>query len=102
MNKPEVNQKLTKKTLIKEYTEEIERLKRDLAANRDKHGVFLSSENYEFMNSKLLAQEQQITAMEEELKRATELFGDSKEQLEQLTTDLQETGQQLQETQKDL
>lgn len=32
----------------------------------------------------------------------TEIFGDSKEQLEQLTADLQETGQQLQETQKDL
>ncbi|XP_063048333.1 kinesin-like protein KIF11 isoform X2 [Engraulis encrasicolus] len=102
MNKPEVNQKLTKKTLIKEYTEEIERLKRDLAATRDKHGVYLSAENYEFMNSKLLAQEQQITAMEEELKKMTEIFGDSKEQLEQLTADLQETGQQLQETQKDL
>uniref|UniRef100_A0A665VPQ6 Kinesin-like protein n=1 Tax=Echeneis naucrates TaxID=173247 RepID=A0A665VPQ6_ECHNA len=38
MNKPEVNQKLTKRTLIKEYTEEIERLKRDLAATRDKNG----------------------------------------------------------------
>lgn len=73
MNKPEVNQKLTKRTLIKvsrqqlqetftnqdreqemnvcvfrqEYTEEIERLKRDLAATRDKNGVYLSTENYE-------------------------------------------------------
>uniref|UniRef100_A0A665VQ08 Kinesin-like protein n=1 Tax=Echeneis naucrates TaxID=173247 RepID=A0A665VQ08_ECHNA len=47
MNKPEVNQKLTKRTLIKEYTEEIERLKRDLAATRDKNGVYLSSENYD-------------------------------------------------------
>uniref|UniRef100_A0A671W8V6 Kinesin-like protein n=1 Tax=Sparus aurata TaxID=8175 RepID=A0A671W8V6_SPAAU len=47
MNKPEVNQKLTKRTLIKEYTEEIERLKRDLAATRDKNGVYLSAENYE-------------------------------------------------------
>lgn len=30
-----------------EYTEEIERLKRDLAATRDKNGVYLSAENYE-------------------------------------------------------
>jgi hypothetical protein len=29
-NKPEVNQRMTKKTLIKEYTTEIERLKADL------------------------------------------------------------------------
>uniref|UniRef100_A0AAY4EQ04 Kinesin-like protein n=1 Tax=Denticeps clupeoides TaxID=299321 RepID=A0AAY4EQ04_9TELE len=51
MNKPEVNQKLTKRTLIKEYTEEIERLKRDLAAARDKNGVMeLFSENMQQLN----------------------------------------------------
>lgn len=32
---------------VQEYTEEIERLKRDLAATRDKNGVYLSAENYE-------------------------------------------------------
>ncbi|KOB69118.1 Uncharacterized protein OBRU01_17302 [Operophtera brumata] len=37
-NKPEVNQKLTKKAILKEYTEEIDRLKRDLQASRDKNG----------------------------------------------------------------
>ena len=36
LNKPEVNQKLTKKALIKEYTEEIECLKWDLAATLEK------------------------------------------------------------------
>lgn len=83
MNKPEVNQKLSKRTLIKvaepasshaccrhrlkdvtvsktpnvhlfslqEYTEEIERLKRDLAATRDKNGVYLSAENYEYVSA---------------------------------------------------
>jgi hypothetical protein len=33
-NKPEVNQKLTKKALIKQYEDEIEQLKRDLSATR--------------------------------------------------------------------
>ncbi|XP_030643052.1 kinesin-like protein KIF11 [Chanos chanos] len=109
MNKPEVNQKLTKRTLIKEYTEEIERLKRDLAATRDKHGVYLSPENYESMNSKLVSQEEQITeytekitAMEEELKRVTELFSDSKQKLDQCTEDLQVKSQHLEEAHKDL
>ncbi|XP_006811021.1 kinesin-like protein KIF11-A, partial [Neolamprologus brichardi] len=76
MNKPEVNQKLTKRTLIKEYTEEIERLKRDLAATRDKHGVYLSSENYESMVAQITAHEEQVTEyndkiaiVEEELKK---------------------------------
>lgn len=109
MNKPEVNQKLTKRALIKEYTEEIERLKRDLAATRDKHGVYLSPENFEGLNSKLTAQEEQITeyteridVMEEEMKRITEMFSDSKRQLDQCTVDLQEASQQLQEMQRDL
>uniref|UniRef100_A0A8C2ARC6 Kinesin-like protein n=1 Tax=Cyprinus carpio TaxID=7962 RepID=A0A8C2ARC6_CYPCA len=100
MNKPEVNQKLTKRTLIKEYTEEIERLKRDLAATRDKQGVYISVDNYENMNSKLMSQEEQITeytdriaAMEEELK---------KQKLDQCAEDLQDKKQRLEETHKDL
>uniref|UniRef100_A0A8C5FBR3 Kinesin-like protein n=1 Tax=Gadus morhua TaxID=8049 RepID=A0A8C5FBR3_GADMO len=70
MNKPEVNQKLTKRTLIKEYTEEIERLKKDLAATREKNGVYLS------MVSRLSLQDEQsgeyagqISVMEEELRK---------------------------------
>merc|ERR1711970_1596475 len=43
-NKPEVNQKLTKKALIKQYEDEIEQLKRDLMASREKNGVFLANE----------------------------------------------------------
>lgn len=109
MNKPEVNQKLTKRTLIKEYTEEIERLKRDLAATRDKHGVYLSVDNYESMNSKLVSQEEQITeyteriaAMEEELKKIMELFTDSKQKLDQCTEHLQDKNHKLEEAHKDL
>uniref|UniRef100_A0AAQ5WYC2 Kinesin-like protein n=1 Tax=Amphiprion ocellaris TaxID=80972 RepID=A0AAQ5WYC2_AMPOC len=75
MNKPEVNQKLTKRTLIKEYTEEIERLKRDLAATRDKNGVYLSAENYDMVGQITSHEEQiveytdKIAAMEEEIKK---------------------------------
>ncbi|CAJ1066898.1 kinesin-like protein KIF11 isoform X1 [Xyrichtys novacula] len=109
MNKPEVNQKLTKRTLIKEYTEEIERLKRDLAASRDKNGIYLSTENYESMMSQITAHEEhsteyidKIAAMEEEIKKVTELFTDSKTRLEQCTADLEEKQQRLEETSQDL
>uniref|UniRef100_A0A8C8APB8 Kinesin-like protein n=1 Tax=Otus sunia TaxID=257818 RepID=A0A8C8APB8_9STRI len=109
MNKPEINQKLTKKALIKEYTEEIERLKRDLAAAREKNGVYISLENYEALNGKLTVQEEQIAeyidkigVMEEEVKRITELFTVSKNELEQCKTDLQIREKELEETQKDL
>ena len=32
--------------ILQEYTEEIDRLKKDLVATRDKNGIFLSPENY--------------------------------------------------------
>ncbi|NXU47321.1 KIF11 protein, partial [Turnix velox] len=109
MNKPEVNQKLTKKALIKEYTEEIERLKRDLAAAREKNGVYISLENYEALNGKLTVQEEQIaeyidkiSVMEEEAKRITELFTVNKIELERYKIDLQIKEKELEETQKDL
>ncbi|KAM3606880.1 uncharacterized protein V6R79_025065 [Siganus canaliculatus] len=109
MNKPEVNQKLTKRTLIKEYTEEIERLKRDLAATRDKNGVYLSAENYESMMGQITSQDEQATeyteriaAMEEELKKVTELFVDHKSKLEQCTAELDQKQQRLQQTSQDL
>ncbi|XP_038620543.1 kinesin-like protein KIF11 [Tachyglossus aculeatus] len=109
MNKPEINQKLTKKALIKEYTEEIERLKRDLAAAREKNGMYISVESYEAMNGKLTVQEEQITeyvekigVMEEELKRVTELFLDNKNELEQYKADLQSKEKELKCTQKTL
>ncbi len=43
-NKPEVNQKISKTTMIKELSTEIERLKQDLVASRDKNGIYLSVE----------------------------------------------------------
>uniref|UniRef100_A0AAY4ER87 Kinesin motor domain-containing protein n=1 Tax=Denticeps clupeoides TaxID=299321 RepID=A0AAY4ER87_9TELE len=110
MNKPEVNQKLTKRTLIKEYTEEIERLKRDLAAARDKNGVYLTSERYEDMNNKLIYHEEQIleytgriAAMEEELKSVRLItLHFTFTQLNQCSENLETKSQQLEEAYKDL
>ncbi|XP_034407180.1 kinesin-like protein KIF11 [Cyclopterus lumpus] len=109
MNKPEVNQKLTKRTLIKEYTEEIERLKRDLVATRDKNGVYLSAENYESIMGQITSHEahtgeftDRIAAMEEEVRKVTELFADSNTRLQQCTVDLDEKQQRLEETSRDL
>ncbi|KAL2097857.1 hypothetical protein ACEWY4_007064 [Coilia grayii] len=100
LNKPQVNQKLTKKALIKEYKEEIERLKCNLASTRGKNEVYLSVDNFENLNSKVAAQEEQITeyteiidAIEEELKTVTELFSGCNQQLDQCRDELQEANQ---------
>ncbi len=46
-NRPELNQKISKTTMIKELAAEIEKLKLDLQCTREKNGVYLSSERYE-------------------------------------------------------
>ncbi|KAK8851380.1 P-loop containing nucleoside triphosphate hydrolase protein [Apiospora arundinis] len=48
-NKPQVNQMINKKTLLKEFAYEIERLKSELITTRQRNGVYLSNESYEEM-----------------------------------------------------
>jgi kinesin family protein 11 len=50
-NKPEINQRLTKGTLIKDYVVEIERLKSDLSAAHQQNGIYFSAETWEEMSS---------------------------------------------------
>ncbi|XP_062975545.1 kinesin-like protein KIF11 [Elgaria multicarinata webbii] len=109
LNKPEVNQKLTKRALIKEYTEEIESLKRDLTAAQEKSGVCISLENYDALHGTLTVQEEQIAeyiekiaAMEEELKRISELFTVQRSEMEKCQTDLQFREKEPEDTQKHL
>ena len=40
--------------VFQEYTEEIDRLKRDLIATREKNGIFLSEENYMYVRTYIL------------------------------------------------
>ncbi|CAG8466016.1 4779_t:CDS:2 [Scutellospora calospora] len=47
LNKPVANQRVTKKALIKEYIGEIERLRADLLAAREKNGIYLSQDTYQ-------------------------------------------------------
>ncbi len=50
-----------------EYTEEIERLRRDLQAARDKNGIFLAQENYDSMTTEILQQKDCIKDLEEKI-----------------------------------
>eukprot|EP00118_Oscarella_pearsei_P000713 m.5620 g.5620 ORF g.5620 m.5620 type:complete len:1042 (+) comp13653_c0_seq1:66-3191(+) len=101
-NRPEVNQKLTKRALIKEYTEEIERLKRDLVAARDKTGIYLDAENYKSMQAALKGregtiseQEGRIKALTAEMEKLSELFTNTSEVLAEKTSKLAETEEWL-------
>ncbi|XP_014783299.1 kinesin-like protein KIF11 [Octopus bimaculoides] len=108
-NRPEINQKLTKKALLKEYTNEIETLKKDLLAAREKNGIFLAEENYNSMVTKLAQQdtvvkemEDRITALVEEKDKIQELFEKVDRQLEDTTETLNVTQNQLSDTMRNL
>ncbi|KAI9094720.1 hypothetical protein DFS34DRAFT_651958 [Phlyctochytrium arcticum] len=45
-NKPEVNQRMTKRALLRDYEDQIQRLKADLQATQAKNGVYLTHESY--------------------------------------------------------
>src|ERR1700733_11462448 len=60
-NRPEINQRMTRNALLKEYVGEIERLKADLLAAREKNGIFFSEETWNQLST-----EQEITKTEME------------------------------------
>ncbi|KAL8259949.1 hypothetical protein R6Q59_027902 [Mikania micrantha] len=73
-NKPEVNQKMMKTTLIKDLYGEIERLKAEVYASREKSGVYLPKERYyqEEMERKSMAD--QIEKMEIKIENQQKQF----------------------------
>jgi len=71
-NMPQVNQRMTKKTVMKEYCEEIESLRSQLQANRDKNGVFVLPDVFYGMETKIASQEAQIAEVESVLKSKME------------------------------
>lgn len=81
-NKPQVNSLISKKTLLKEYTAEIEKLKSELIATRQRNGVYLTNEQYEEItveseSRRILSDEQKarIETMEASLRnKVQELF----------------------------
>ena len=62
-NKPQVNYMISKKTLLREFTVEIEKLKSELIATRQRNGVYLTQETYDEITTesesrRILANEQ--------------------------------------------
>ncbi|KAH8303676.1 hypothetical protein KR018_011135, partial [Drosophila ironensis] len=104
-NKPEVNQKLTKKTVLKEYTEEIDKLKRDLMAARDKNGIYLAEETYGEMTMKLDSQNRELNekmlllkALKDELQNKEKIFSEVSMSLVERTQELKKTEENLMNT----
>ena len=97
-NKPEVNQKISKKEKLLEYHHEIDKLKQELLAAREKDGVFLPKETYEEHIKTKQRQEEEIVALTKELKAKEtemenflEMFNDTKARLDSTTEERDKT-----------
>ncbi|KAK9126879.1 hypothetical protein Scep_015725 [Stephania cephalantha] len=101
-NKPEVNQKMMKSTMIKDLYNEIDRLKQELCAAREKNGIYIPQDRY-------LQEEAQKKAMTEKIERM-ELDSESKDkqlmELQELSNSQQlyttELSDKLEKTQGEL
>ncbi|KAJ1379844.1 P-loop containing nucleoside triphosphate hydrolase [Sesbania bispinosa] len=96
-NKPEVNQKMMKTTLIKDLYGEIERLKAEVYAAREKNGVYIPKERYAMADQI----EQMGIALESHQKQLEDLqskYVDQVSQCSQLSTKLDATEKNLNKT----
>lgn len=108
-NKPELNSRITKKTVLKDYTEEIDRLKRDLMATRDKNGIYLAEETYNTMQNQLDTQNRELNekvammrALKDEMASKQRLFVEVSTNLVEKTEELHKTTNNLVATQHKL
>ncbi|XP_057549595.1 kinesin-like protein KIN-5C [Amaranthus tricolor] len=101
-NKPEVNQKMMKSTLIKDLYGEIERLKTEVYAAREKNGVYIPKDRYYQEESERKAMADQIEQMgvtiESQQKQHEELQGRYNSQVQECSN----LSKKLDSTQKDL
>ncbi|RAL11897.1 putative kinesin family protein (BimC) [Aspergillus homomorphus CBS 101889] len=111
-NKPQINSTMPKKTLLREFTAEIEKLKGELIATRHRNGVYMSVDAWEEMtmeseSRRIVSEEQRakIESMEsslrhkvQELFSLTSNFNDLKKNNEETRNALKKTNDVLEQT----
>ncbi|XP_033187905.2 kinesin-like protein Klp61F [Bombus vancouverensis nearcticus] len=104
-NRPEVNQKFSKKALLQEYIEEIERLKKDLIACRERNGIYLTPDSYNEMQSLIEFQSKEIEeklnhikALEECMNSKERIFNELKSITSKQANELLSTKNELKST----
>ncbi|CAN6843732.1 unnamed protein product [Brassica oleracea] len=106
-NKPEVNQKMMKSTLIKDLYGEIERLKAEVYASREKNGVYMPKERYYQEESEKKAMAEQIEQMggqienyQKKLEELQDKYTGQVRECSDLTSRLDSTEKNLSQTSK--
>lgn len=99
-NKPEVNQKISKTTHLKEMGGEIARLKAELVAAREKNGVYMPHAQYEEDQARMKEQSERIQAMEAQADQLEAELAMTRAELEAAQQDIAE-GQYIIERQRE-
>ncbi|KAK0228559.1 kinesin 2 [Armillaria fumosa] len=106
-NKPEVNQRMTRNSLLKEYVAEIERLKADVLAAREKNGIFFSEETWnqmtaeqELRDTEIVEARKQVEIVEGQMKVVREEFEESIGRLKLREAELKDTKEHLRNTEE--
>lgn len=104
-NKPEVNQKMMKSALINDLYFEIDRLKQELYAAREKNGIYIPREQYladeaekKAMSEKLDRLELSLESKDKQLDELQGLYGSQKVLSADLSDKLQRLQKKMQET----
>jgi kinesin family protein 11 len=108
-NKPEINQRMTRNSLLKEYVAEIERLKADVLAAREKNGIFFSEETWnqltteqELKQTETEEAKKQVEIVESQLRSVREEFEQSIAMLMKTDGELKQAKERLKETKGEL
>lgn len=107
-NRPTVNQMIAKHVLLKEYSDEIAKLKRELDATREKNGVYLSPEEFDRLTRENSSKASQISSLETQTEEFEKKIASVQQTLERTQTAwhrdqklLKETSDKLIQVRKD-
>ncbi|KAL6532629.1 Kinesin-like protein KIN-5D [Orobanche hederae] len=104
-NKPEVNQKMMKSAVIKDLYFEIDRLKQEVYAAREKNGIYIPKDRYlqdeaekKAMSEKIERMELDLDSRDKQLAELQELYNSQQQLTDELSDKLEKSEKKLQET----
>ncbi|KAL4560561.1 hypothetical protein LXL04_032714 [Taraxacum kok-saghyz] len=101
-NRPEVNYKVVKSVAVKELYTEIDSLKQELHATREKNGIYIPHDRYMSEEAAKKAMSEKLELKNKELIDLQELLFNQQKLTSELSQKLENTERQLKETKKDV
>lgn len=102
LNRPEINAKLSKDDLVKEYSNEMDKIRKDILQLREKSGLWIAQENFLEMREKIEQHEVQISektkqmiALKEEMDKKKALFEEVEANMIRKSREIQKVRDQL-------